>query len=191
MVPTKIEKIMFSPTDNIIEEINNRIKSAKEEIYIMHFWFTWKPIADALVSVEKSVNIKILVDKRSLIHNMEDEIDTFDISVIQYLKNNEIDNIIIYDGTLLHHKTMIIDSDLVIFGSLNFYRNSIIDHLENCIIISDKDLNKKFKDEFIRISDNYGCTLDEYVKCGNANLREQKLWHKLYSFFKKIMRRIT
>ena len=107
------------------------------------------------------------------------------------MKNNGIDNITIYDGTLLHHKTVIIDSDLVIFGSLNFYRNSIIDHLENSIIISDKDLNKKFKDEFIRISDNYGCTLDEYVKCGNANLHEVKLWHKLSTLFKKLTRRIA
>lgn len=39
----------FNQQHDLIGIILNEINNAKERVYLMHFWFTWKPIADALI----------------------------------------------------------------------------------------------------------------------------------------------
>ena len=55
----EIEKCLFNSVDNVIEEIIKTMSNATSSIYVMHFWFSWKPIADALISAHKrGVKIK-------------------------------------------------------------------------------------------------------------------------------------
>ena len=44
----KINELIFGPDQNIEKFVIDNINRAKKEIKMMVFWFTWKPIADAL-----------------------------------------------------------------------------------------------------------------------------------------------
>ena len=148
-----IEKINFGPDERILEDLLNRIVNAKKEIYLMHFWFTWKPVADALIKAKRNgVRVNILVDKRSLIR-MESKEKTYKYSTLKFLKKYGINNINIYSGVLFHHKVVLIDESFVIFGSLNLYRGSILEHCENLIAIRSKLLYNSFRNEFEKIAE--------------------------------------
>ena len=72
--------------NNVIQEIIKTITSATSSIYVMHFWFSWKPIADALIDAhKKGVKINVLTDQRSLVKYMQDNQTTYSISVLEFL----------------------------------------------------------------------------------------------------------
>ena len=115
-------KCFFNSNDDPVKEIIKCISNAKNEIYLMHFWFSWKPIADALIDAHsKGVKINILTDQRSLVKYMQDDEKTFSLSVPEYLFENGIKRIAIYfNEHLMHHKVIILD-EVIILGSLNLF----------------------------------------------------------------------
>jgi phosphatidylserine/phosphatidylglycerophosphate/cardiolipin synthase-like enzyme len=150
---TRIKCVEFGPKDNILNSTLEEVKNAKHSVYVMHFWFTWKPFADALIGAQnRKVAVHILTDKRSLLP-LEAPDRRYDISCLEYLQKNGVSDIRIYTGALFHHKVILIDDAIVISGSMNLYRNSILEHCENLVILEDKALNEKFKEEFSNIRD--------------------------------------
>ena len=121
-ISCEIEKCLFNSEDNVIQEIIKTITSATSSIYVMHFWFSWKPIADALIDAhKKGVKINVLTDQRSLVKYMQDNQTTYSISVLEHLADNGIERIAVYFNHLMHHKIIIAD-DIVIAGTLNLLK---------------------------------------------------------------------
>jgi phosphatidylserine/phosphatidylglycerophosphate/cardiolipin synthase-like enzyme len=144
----KVKKCVFNSKDDIINEIIEAVNDAKKTIHLMHFWFSWKPIADSLINAHsKGIQVNILTDQRTLVKLMEDEQILYKISVLEHMNNNGIKNIKVYFKKLLHHKVIIID-DLLIIGSLNLFKRSIQDHVENLIFIKSENACKAYKKEF-------------------------------------------
>ena len=150
----EIEKCLFNSGDNVIEEIIKTMSNATSSIYVMHFWFSWKPIADALISAHKrDVKVNVLTDQRSLVKNMQDEQQTYSITVPEYLFDNGIKRIAVHVNQLMHHKVIIVD-DIVIVGSLNLFKVSIYENCENIIFIKSKNVCEFYKKEFESIFQN-------------------------------------
>ena len=134
-ISCEIEKCLFNSEDDVIGEIIKTIVAATSSIYVMHFWFSWKPIADALIDAhKKGVKINVLTDQRSLVKYMQDNQTTYSISVLEHLSDNGIERLAVYFNHLMHHKIIIVD-DVVLTGSLNLFKQSIYENTENIIFI--------------------------------------------------------
>lgn len=180
----------FDTDENLIKKIIQEIRKSEDKIFIMHFWFTWKPIADELIKKEKKgVEINILVDQRSIKKNMEDKNKSYQTSLIEYLFANGIENIKIHCGPLLHHKVIVTDKT-ILTGSLNLYKESIEIHKENLLIIKDEsDLLNKFKKEFFHIynqSKNVEKALKEVKSEKNRSLIVSKTFETLKNVYFKV-----
>ena len=151
----EIEKCLFNSKDNVVEEIIKLLSTAKSSIYVMHFWFSWKPIADALIDAHnRGVKVNLLTDQRSIVKYMQDDQQTYSQSVPEYLNDNGIKRIRIYlNDHLMHHKAIIAD-DIVTIGSLNLYEQSIYENNENVISIKSLEVSEFYKTEFESIFEN-------------------------------------
>ena len=147
-VNSNIEKCLFNSNDDVVDEIIKSISTAKNEIYVMHFWFSWKPIADALINAHKrGVKVNVLTDQRSLVKFMQDDEKTYSLSVPEYLFENGIKRVAIYFNHILHHKVIIIDN-ILLNGSLNLFKKSIYEDIESIIFINNENICKFYKKEF-------------------------------------------
>lgn len=148
---------------NILNQILNEIKNANSKIYIMHFWFTYKPILDVVIEAHKNgLEVKILTDHRTYVNRLESNEKKFKISALEYFWEHNI-NAKVYNGVMMHHKVVIIDETTVITGSCNLYKESLFIHDENITIIKDCDTNKTFTKEFLNLFDTKIMTYDEIV----------------------------
>ncbi len=148
---TKI-KVLFSPQDKIItESIIPHISKAKEYIYIPIFFITKKELITALTDAHKrGVEIKVINDATNA-HTK--------YSIHKELRNAGIkvktEN---YAGKL-HSKTVIIDDEYSIIGSMNFSNNGEKRNDENVLIIRNKEITKYLKQVFLylwnKIPDKY------------------------------------
>ena len=151
MINAEIHNILFGPEDNIEGFIINQIEQAQSNISLLVFWFTWKPIADALIRAnKKGIKIKMILDSRSNEIKMKDVDKTNETLIPKYILDRTDDNcsIFIYNGELLHHKTILIDDDIVLTGTCNFFNASINRHEENYMLIKSKKLKQRFEERF-------------------------------------------
>lgn len=147
-IDCEIEKCLFNSKDDVVNEIIKTIETARSSVYVMHFWFSWKPIADALITAhKKGVKVNVLTDQRSLVKYMQDSQTIYSISVPEHLSDNGIEKLAVHFKDLMHHKVIISD-DVVILGSLNLFRQSIHENTENIIFIKSKIVCEFYRKEF-------------------------------------------
>lgn len=135
-------KIYFSPQDKTITYgILPLINSAQHYIYIPAFIITEKRVVTALIEAKnRGVDIKIIVDALNASN--------------KYSKHNELRNAGIpvkaenYAGKM-HSKTMIIDDEYLVIGSMNFSKNGELKNDENTIILKNPKAAKFYRDFFL------------------------------------------
>ena len=155
MINAKIHKILFGPDEDIQSFIIEQISTAKKNIAVLAFWFTWKPIADSLIEAhQRGVNVRLVLDKRSCEVKLKDVDPVNELVVPKYLESCGIskEDILIYDGELMHHKTILIDDDIVLTGTCNFFNASINRHEEVFMLMRSKRLKDIFKTRFETLS---------------------------------------
>lgn len=140
---TKI-KVLFSPQDKIITtEIIPLIQNAKEYVYIPVFFITKRELINALVSAHNNgADVKIINDATNA-HGKYSIHKTLRKYGIKVKTEN-------YAGKL-HIKTIIIDDEISIIGSMNFSNNGEKYNDENVIIVQDKDIAKYLKNAFLNL----------------------------------------
>lgn len=140
---TKI-KVLFSPQDNIISnEIIPLIDSAKKYIYISIFFITHKEIQQSLINAHKrGVEIKIINDATNAHtkHTIHKALRTAGIKV-------KTEN---YAGKM-HSKTMIIDNEISIIGSLNYTKSGNNKNDENVVVIYNEEIAKYMQETFMHL----------------------------------------
>jgi|JI10StandDraft_1071094.scaffolds.fasta_scaffold497788_2 phospholipase D len=133
--------VCFTPPNKCGDFIVEKIKQAKQSIYIQAYGFTSKKIIDALIEAKnRGVEIEIILD-RSNFHNKKQ-------SVIKLLESNQIK---IYQDKvagIAHNKVMIIDNITVITGSFNFTDNADKRNAENVIVLHDSNIAKQYYDNW-------------------------------------------
>ncbi|MAH48858.1 hypothetical protein CMI37_23730 [Candidatus Pacearchaeota archaeon] len=149
---TSVKRVIFSPEEDIKEFFIDEINEAKKEIKLATFWFTWKPIAYALSkALKKGVDIKIILDSRSLEKKQKD-VHNEEIETVPYLlEKGFVDRIRIYNGEMLHYKLMLIDGRRVLNGSCNLFNASLNRTEEYCMVTEGEDLYEIFVKQFYKL----------------------------------------
>ncbi|MEI7553732.1 phospholipase D-like domain-containing protein [Candidatus Chlorohelix sp.] len=139
---TKIENY-FSAEDGVAQKIVDKIGAAKSSIYFMAFSFTHNGIGKAIMDKAKA-GVKV-----------GGVFETTGSQTVysQYKKMLEQKLDVYTDGNpwVMHHKVIIIDEHITIFGSFNFSDNADKSNDENLLIIDDEGLAKAFKTEYDRV----------------------------------------
>ena len=134
--------VFFSPQDKAVKNgILPLIRNAKNYIYIPAFVITEKRITEELLNAKKrGVDIKIIADalNTSTKHSKHKELRAAGIPV-------KAEN---YAGKM-HAKTMIIDDEYLVIGSMNFSNSGENRNDENTIILKNTGAAKFYKNFFL------------------------------------------
>jgi len=133
--------VYFSPQDRITKNhIIPLIKQAQKEINIPAFLITDKWLADELIaSHNRGVKIKIILDASSS-HSK--------YSQIKYLRNNGIKVKVENYAGKIHNKSILIDDNITIIGSMNFSRSGQNNNDENVIVLKNNAITTSYRNYF-------------------------------------------
>ncbi len=135
--------VFFSPEDNVQEKLLEMIQAAQVNVYFLAFTMTQDDLADALIEADSRG-----VDVRGVF-----EMDKVEDEGSEYLRLEAANIDVRLDGNpaAMHHKVIIIDNEVAVFGSYNFTSSAEHWNDENIGIVSDPVLAGQFLAEFERI----------------------------------------
>ncbi len=137
--------VYFSPEDHIVNSLLDLVNNARQSIYFLAYSFTSDPLAEAIrTRAQAGVVVKGVMDDGQAQSNIGTEYDAFRQAGLDVHK----------DGNtlgLMHHKVMIIDSNIVITGSYNFTGSAEDRNDENLIVIYDPQIAAQYLAEFQRV----------------------------------------
>lgn len=133
----------FAPKDKVSTHIVDTVKQAKESVYFLAFSFTHDGIGDAIIAQAKA--------GRKVGGVFETTGSNTRFSEYGRMKDAGLD--VWQDGSpyAMHHKVIVVDEKVVIFGSFNFSDNADESNDENLLIVHDPALAKEFKAEYDRV----------------------------------------
>ncbi len=135
-------KVLFSPQDNCAQEIVSAIDKAEQYVFVAMYFFTSRPIAQALVrSQDRGVEVKICLDG---------EQPHYEYSKSGYLENKGINVRLITGSGIMHNKFCIIDDRITITGSYNWTARADLENDENILIIESEELARIYKEQFLK-----------------------------------------
>src|SRR4051812_34836564 len=116
-------QVFFSPTGRTEDAIAAVIGSAVRRVWIAGYYFTSAPIAKALHQAhERHVDVRVVLDRSQA---------TQRYSSASYFYNQGVPVKINARYPVMHHKFVVIDSDVVGLGSMNFTRSGSSQNAEN------------------------------------------------------------
>jgi phosphatidylserine/phosphatidylglycerophosphate/cardiolipin synthase-like enzyme len=136
---TQIETY-FSPDDGAQSRIVELIDGAQHSVHFLAFALTADPIAEALAAAhQRGLQVSGVIETGQAGNPGSD---------YQYLLDAGVDVHLDGNPRNMHHKVIIIDGQIVIFGSYNFSRSAEERNDENLLIIHSAELAAQFEEEF-------------------------------------------
>ncbi|MEZ0396236.1 MAG: phospholipase D-like domain-containing protein [Anaerolineales bacterium] len=136
-------EVYFSPDDGAAARLIELIQGAQRSIHFMAYSFTSDPIGEAMRQQAIFVNLYGVMDEGQAASNTGSEYDVFwNMGLDVHLDGN---------SGLMHHKVIIIDQRIVIFGSYNFTDSAETRNDENLVIVHDAAVAAAFLSEFWRV----------------------------------------
>ena len=135
-------KVFFSPQDKpITNGILPLIRNAKHYIYVPAFVITENRLTSELINAKKrGVDIRIIADALNVSTRHSKHKELRNAGILVKAEN--------YAGKM-HSKTMIIDDEYLVIGSMNFSNSGENKNDENVIILQDTGAAKFYKNFFI------------------------------------------
>ncbi len=130
----------FCPEDQCKERVIKVLMEAEESIYFMTFSFTNEEIADALLFSDAEVKGVFETTQAGSKYSQYHRLNDFGMNV---KKDSNPYN--------MHHKTFIVDGEIVITGSYNPTGAGSDKNDENVVVIYDKKLAGKYLEEFWKV----------------------------------------
>lgn len=132
--------VYFSPSGGCQDAIISEISRSQKTIDIAMYYLTTREIAQELVKAkDRGVSTRIVLDQSQ--ENMSS-------SKSRYLIKRGFDVKYYVGPGLMHNKFAIIDGRSLITGSFNWTARADAENEENLLIMTDKDLIKKYQDRF-------------------------------------------
>lgn len=132
-------EVFFSPNGGATDAVVREISAAREEIFILAYSFTSKPIATALLDAHKrDVKIIAVLDKRQRSEKH---------SAAPLISNAGIPVLIDTRHAIAHNKVMIMDRSTLITGSFNFTAAAEGKNAENLLVMKG---NQPLIDQYLR-----------------------------------------
>jgi len=133
--------VYFSPYDKATQKIIELVANAKHYIYIPTFLITHRDLTNALIKAKQNgIDVRIIMDANSVGTNNTTHLT---------LRGNRIplktEN---YAGKM-HSKSIIIDDEYLVIGSMNFSNSGENKNDENTVIIQNPKLAKFYKSFFV------------------------------------------
>jgi phosphatidylserine/phosphatidylglycerophosphate/cardiolipin synthase-like enzyme len=130
----------FSPDDGTLARILELVHSAETSIHVLAFSLTSDDFADALIAAQaRGVDVSIIMDEDQALNNQGGE--------YEYLRG-QIPVALEVERGNLHHKVVIIDSEIVVTGSYNFSANAELRNDENTLFIHDAAIAQIYEEQF-------------------------------------------
>jgi len=157
-------EVYFSLYDDPELIIIKNIDNAKEFINIAMYTFTDREIAQAILKAkDRGVDIKIYLDRSQV---------NAKYSKSRYFINNSIKGIKISSNNyIMHNKFAVIDNEIVITGSYNWTASAGERNDENLLVIDDKNIIKKYQNQFNNLWNNKYSTERYQELIGRANIK--------------------
>lgn len=134
----------FSPDDGTASRLEELASSAEHSLYFLAFSFTSDTLAQALLErAAAGVIVAGVFEESQVISNIGSE--------YQRLLDAGIDVRLDSNPRNMHHKVLLIDDRIVVFGSYNFSSSAENRNDENTIILTDPHIAAQFLQEFQRI----------------------------------------
>lgn len=133
--------VFFTPPTGAARGLIRYLDSAKKNIQVMTYSFTYLEIAEALArAAKRGVEVQVIQDGPTAANN-------FDVIPVLLkagvsVRGNKAHRI-------FHHKVMIIDGDIVVTGSYNFTNSAEKNNAENMIILRSAPLAQQYYKNFI------------------------------------------
>jgi len=140
---TDIE-VYFSPDDGVANHVFELLSQAEESIYFLAFSFTTDEFGEVIRSkAEDGLTVAGVMEEQQVKSNVGTEYDLF--------KQAGLDVFVDGNEGQMHHKTMIVDENIVITGSYNFSRSAETRNDENLIVVHNDRIADFYLNEFQRI----------------------------------------
>lgn len=137
--------IYFSPDDGVANSLIDLISNAQKSIYFMAYSFTSDELGQAVRErAQDHVIVEGVMDAEQVASNVGTEYDAFNQAGLEVYQDGNTRG-------LLHHKVIIIDGEIVVFGSYNFTNSAETRNDENLIVIYNPDIAAQFTAEFQRV----------------------------------------
>lgn len=105
--------------------------------------FTSEGLADSLIEAyNRGLDVRVLLEKQQA---------SSEYSVLDKLESAGIDVRLDSNPSLMHHKFAVIDSGMVVTGSMNWTQNGVLNNNENVVVIHSPELNGFFSEEFEKL----------------------------------------
>lgn len=121
------------------------INQSQTRVWVAMYSFTNENLAHTLIEAkQRGVDVRVIVEKQQAggQYSQHQELAAAGIAV-------KIDT----NPQLMHHKFAVVDSDILINGSMNWTGNGVGENNENELVIHSPELNQKFATEFEKVWD--------------------------------------
>ena len=133
----------FSPEDRAATHVARWMSAARQRIHFMAFSFTLDALGDAsLQRAAAGVEVGGVFESAEAANNF---------SEYRRLKEAGLDVLLDGNPWNLHHKVIVIDDRVSIFGSFNFSASADRENDENLLIVEDLGLARAFEEEYQRV----------------------------------------
>jgi phosphatidylserine/phosphatidylglycerophosphate/cardiolipin synthase-like enzyme len=137
--------VYFSPDDGALAGVLSALDHADEQVLVMAYTLTADEIAERLIEQSRAgLDVRVLLEAGQVASTGND---------FEQLRASDVD--VRKDGNPynMHHKTIIIDGQIVVTGSYNFTRSAEERNDENLLIIYDQAVAGEYLIEFTRLWD--------------------------------------
>ena len=135
----------FAPEDKVMEKVISTVSQAKTSIHFMAYSFTDDDLANKMIALSESgVNVAGIFESRGA--NTQSSECT---RLLQKGYDIRLDGV---STSTFHHKVIIIDGSVVIFGSFNFTANANESNDENLLIIHSRELAQLFEQQYLLLN---------------------------------------
>lgn len=141
LIGNSLVEVYFSPKDSSSVRIIELIKGAKKYVYVPTFLITHTNIANELITAKvRGVDVRVIIDANS--------VGTRNTKHALLRKNGILLKTENYAGKL-HSKTMIIDDEYLVTGSMNFSNSGENKNDENLLVVKNSKIAKAHKEFFL------------------------------------------
>jgi len=128
--------VCFSPGGECEKRVVREVAGAKDSVLVQAHVFTSRPIADALVAAQKrGVKVQVILDAS----NTKDR-----YSAMGVLKKGGVEVVVDGKHPVANNKVIVIDSAVVLTGSMNFTKAADDSNAENLLIVRDAATAERF-----------------------------------------------
>ncbi len=133
----------FSPQDRAAAHVIRWVGSARQHVHFLAFAFTHDGVGDAMLERARAgVEVAGIFETSG---------STTDFSEFKRLKEAGLEVLLDGNPYTMHHKVIVIDDRVSIFGSFNFSSSADRDNDENLLIVEDVGVAAAFEAEYQRV----------------------------------------